>query len=50
LIKEEYVSATAFIPIEIKRLKPPTRPTIGGSANQRLKDGILPGNKACGCT
>jgi hypothetical protein len=48
LIKEEDVRGTAFVVIEIKRLKPPTGPAIRASAHQRLKNQILSGHKSYG--
>jgi hypothetical protein len=48
LIKEEDVSATAFVIIEIEGLETPARATVSSSTKQRLENGILPGHKTCG--
>jgi hypothetical protein len=48
LIKKEHVRGTAFVVIEIKRLKRPTDAAISAGAEQRLEDRILAGNEAYG--
>jgi hypothetical protein len=45
LIEEEYVITAAFVSVEVEILKSPIGSAVGCVANQRLEDGILPGNK-----
>jgi hypothetical protein len=53
LIEEKQISAAAFVPIKIERVKViliPSRPAISADAKHWLKDGILPSNKRNGRT